>query len=228
MTTGSAQVSSARAATGRAGGATPLWARSLVAISVFVAILYVVEAIDALTGFALDDAGIEPREADGLVGVAVSPLLHSGWDHLVSNTGPAVILGFLVLMARRFVVTTAIAWLVSGLGVWLFAPAHTVTVGLSGVIFGWLAFLLLRGLFNRNGPQILLGVLLFMLYGGVLWAMLPGTLGVSWQAHMFGALGGALAAWYLSRRDRNRPSGGRLRGDRRRGDRGSDVERVDV
>ncbi|MFT4126989.1 MAG: rhomboid family intramembrane serine protease [Gordonia sp. (in: high G+C Gram-positive bacteria)] len=173
-------------------------------MAVIVIVLVLVEAIDAATNYDLDAAGIEPRQVDGLDGIVWAPLLHAGWGHLWANLVPGVVLGYLVLLARRFVAVTAIVWVISGLGVWLFAPPYSVTVGASGVIFGWLTYLLVRGIFNRNLWQALLGVVLFFIYGSVLWGVFPGEVGVSWQGHLFGAIGGVGAAWFLARRDRRR------------------------
>ncbi|MFW0787334.1 rhomboid family intramembrane serine protease [Gordonia sp. CPCC 206044] len=187
-----------------APSARPLWQRSVIIMAAITVLLFVIEGIDAATDYRLDDAGIEPRQIDGLDGILWAPLLHADWQHLIANLIPGLVLGFLLLMARRFVIVTAIVWVVSGLGVWLFAPPLTVTVGASGVIFGWLTFLLIRGLFNRNLWQILGGAVLFVIYGSILWGVLPNNSGVSWQAHLFGAIGGVLAAWYLADRDRRR------------------------
>ena len=185
-------------------GARPLWQRSAIVMAAIVALLVVIEAIDAATNFQLDSVGIEPRQLDGLDGVLWAPFLHANWEHLWANLVPGVVLGFLLLMARRFLIVTAIVWVVSGLGVWLFAPPYTVTVGASGIIFGWLTYLLVRGLFNRHIWQVLGGLVLFLIYGSVLWGVLPSDSGVSWQGHLFGAIGGVLAAWYLADRDRRR------------------------
>jgi membrane associated rhomboid family serine protease len=182
----------------------PLWARSGVIIVALTVLLYIIEVVDVASDRDLDSAGIEPRESDGLTGIFFSPFLHADWEHLVANTLPGMVLGFLVLMAQRFIITTAIVWVVSGVGVWLFAPPLTVTVGASGIIFGWLTYILVRGLFNRDIWQVLLGVVVFMIYGGVLWGVVPTDGRVSWQGHLFGAIGGVLAAWYLSKKDRKR------------------------
>ncbi|HEY9312834.1 rhomboid family intramembrane serine protease [Williamsia sp.] len=182
----------------------PLWARSAVIMLALTALLYVIEFIDVVSDRDLDSAGIEPREVDGLSGIAASPFLHADWEHLVANTIPGMVLGFLVLMTRHFLIATAIVWVVSGLGVWLFAPPYTVTVGASGIIFGWLTYILVRGLFNRNFTQVLIGVVVFLIYGGILWGVVPAGTGVSWQGHLFGAAGGILAAWYLSKKDRKK------------------------
>ncbi len=190
---------------GAAGRSWPLWARSGVIIVALTALLYIIEAIDVVSKHDLDSAGIDPRDAEGLSGIVFAPFLHADWEHLAANTLPAMVLGFLVLMARRFIITTAIVWVVSGFGVWLLAPPYTVTVGASGIIFGWLTYILVRGLFNRDFWQVLLGVVVFMIYGGVLWGVVPTDDGrISWQGHLFGAIGGVLAAWYLSKKDRKR------------------------
>lgn len=185
-----------------ATGRRPLWIRSAVVMAVIIATLYVVEAIDTAMNNRLDADGIVSRDADGLVGIVFSPFLHDGFAHLTSNAVPGAVLGFLLLLARRFVIATAVVWIVSGVGVWLFGPTGAITIGASGIIFGWLAFLLVRGLFNRSPLQILLGVLLFLVYGSVLLGVLPNNNGVSWQAHLFGAIGGVLAASLLAGRDR--------------------------
>jgi membrane associated rhomboid family serine protease len=107
-------------------------------------------------------------------------------------------------MARRFLVVTGIVWVISGVGVWLTAPAYSITIGASGIIFGWLTYLLIRGIFNRSLWQILIGVVVFLIYGSVLWGVLPTDEAISWQGHLFGAIGGVVAAWHLAGRDRRR------------------------
>lgn len=181
--------------------------RPVVAVQVivaFVALLYVVELLDSLLGHRLDGGGVRPREADGLDGIVFAPLLHNGWGHLVANTFPLLVFGFLILLAgvARWLAVTAVVWVVGGAGTWLTGQPHSVHLGASVLAFGWLVHLLLRGVFSRSIGQIVLGVLLLLVYGGVLAGVLPGTPGVSWQGHLFGAVGGALAAWWFGIRDR--------------------------
>jgi len=181
--------------------------RALVTMLLFTGLLYVVEAADVVSGGALDaDGGIEPREFDGLDGVLFAPLLHGDWAHLAANTVPFLVFGFLAMAGgiRQFVAVTATIWLLGGLGVWLLGPADTNHIGASGVIFGWLVFLLVRGFFARSGRQILVAVVLLFFWGGVLWGVLPGQPGISWQGHLFGAAAGVLAAWMVARADRRR------------------------
>jgi membrane associated rhomboid family serine protease len=161
-----------------------------------VAALWLLEGLDQASGNALDGYGIRPRTDEGLLGVFLAPWLHGGWAHLVSNSLPFFVLGLLVLLEgwRSWVRTTLVVLLVSGGTVWLLAPSGSITLGASGLVFGWLTYLLLRGFFTGRPGHVLLGVLVFLAYGGLLWGVLPTEIGVSWQAHLGGALGGVLAA----------------------------------
>jgi len=188
---------------------TPL--RSALFMLVLTAGLYVIETVDVVTGEALEPSGIEPLQLDGLDGVLWAPLLHDDWAHVVANTVPFLVFGFLAMAGgiRQFLVVTATIWVLGGLGVWLtggigdFAPGTTIVhIGASGLVFGWLVFLLTRGFFARSGLQILLAVGLFLVWGGILFGVLPGQPGVSWQAHLFGALAGLLAARMVASADR--------------------------
>jgi membrane associated rhomboid family serine protease len=196
----------------RAGTKTPgTRPRALVAaqvIAVFVAVLYAVELADTLLGNRLDTAGVRPRDVDGLGGIVFAPLLHAGWGHLLANTTPLLIFGYLILLAGvlRWLLVTAVVWLVGGAGVWLTGGDDTLHLGASVLAFGWLVYLLVRGLFSRSTGQIVLGLVLLFLYGGLLWGVLPIQPGVSWQGHLFGAVGGVVAASWLGRRDRERRS----------------------
>jgi membrane associated rhomboid family serine protease len=187
----------------------PTPVRALFLMLVFTGVLYLSEFVDQLTALRLDDDGIVPRTVDGLDGILWAPLLHAGWPHLLANTVPFLVFGFLAMAGgfRQFVVVTAMIWLLGGLGVWLIGPANTSTIGASGLIFGWLVFLLARGFFARSGRQILLAVALFVIWGGILFGILPGQAGISWQAHLFGAVAGLLAARLVARADRrSRPA----------------------
>jgi membrane associated rhomboid family serine protease len=178
----------------------------------FVTLLYVVEFFDQLGDHQLDRNGIRPQETDGLWGIIFAPLLHANWQHLMANTVPALVLGFLVTLAglSRFVWATAIVWIVGGFGTWLIGNfgsscGETDHIGASGLIFGWLTFLLVFGFFIRSGWQIVIGILVLFFYGGVLWGAVPVLNvcgGVSWQAHLCGGIAGVLAAYLLSSPER--------------------------
>lgn len=188
-----------------------------VTILTFVALLYLVELIDELSRHSLDANGIRPLETDGLWGIVFAPLLHANWQHLMANTVPLLVLGFLVTLAglSRFVWATAIVWILGGLGTWLIGNVGsgcgpTDHIGASGLIFGWLAFLLVFGIFVRRVWDIVIGLVVMFAYGGVLLGAMPvlGVCGgVSWQGHLCGAIAGVVAAYVLSAPERKARAG---------------------
>lgn len=186
----------------------PAWKAAALLTGAFVVVLWVLEVFDAVTGNPLDSYGVRPRDEDGLVGVAVAPMLHFGFDHLISNTVPVLVLGFLTLATgiARGLLATAIIWVVGGLGVWVVAQPGSIHAGASILIFGWIVFLVVRGLLNRRPTEILIGVAVFLLYSSALLGVLPGQPGVSWQGHLFGAIGGFVAARVLTTRARGESS----------------------
>lgn len=168
----------------------------------FVAIMWILEIVDLVVfQGALNAYGILPRHLIGLRGILFAPFLHGNFAHLIANTIPFLTLGWFVMLQETsdFFVVTAITMLVSGLGVWLLGSPG-LHIGASGVIFGYLGFLLLRGYFERNIPSILLSLIVGFLYGGTIWGVLPIQQGVSWEGHLFGFIGGILAARLLTRR----------------------------
>jgi membrane associated rhomboid family serine protease len=173
--------------------------RALVAL---VATMWAVELVNLLDGYRLDSDGIVPRSPAHLDGIVFAPFLHASIAHILGNTIPLVILGIPIALAgvRRLLSVTVIVALVSGLGVWLIAPANTDTFGASGVVFGYATYLISRGAFNRKLAEVAIGVLVAVVFGGVLIADLIPHPGVSWQAHLFGGIGGVLAASMLSTR----------------------------
>lgn len=180
----------------------PSWGQAGAWSAGFVAVLWVSEIVDTVLGNRLDAEGIRPGDPDGLSGIVFAPLLHGGFGHLVANSIPLLVLGFLVLLSgvARWAAVTALVWVVAGIGTWFFGGAGTVHIGASSLVFGWLSYLILRGFVTRRPGQILVGVLVLLTYGGALWGVLPGQPGISWQGHLFGALGGVLAAWLLAGR----------------------------
>lgn len=184
----------------------PPWQVAGVAAVAFVVLLWAIELVDVAAAHRLDGWGIRPREGEGLLGILAAPLLHGGWGHLVANTVPALVLGFLALATgvARGLAATAVIWLAGGLAVWLVAGDGSVHIGASGLVFGWITYLAVQGFVDRKPAEILIGVVVLLVYGSVLWGVLPGTPGVSWQGHLFGAVAGVLAALAVSER---RPAG---------------------
>jgi len=177
-----------------------------------VAIMWIAEMVDVVVGGRLDGLGIEPRDADGLVGVVLAPFLHAGFGHLIANTIPLLLMGFAIALSglARVVGVTVIVGLVSGLGTWLIAPAGTVHIGASGLVFGYATYLIARGIFSRNLVHLALGAVLVLVFGTVLLGGLIPEDGISWQAHLFGAIGGVIAARLLTpeRRHGAKPAAG--------------------
>jgi membrane associated rhomboid family serine protease len=180
--------------------ARPGWA-ALIMLAMLAG-MWMLELLDQLSGNQLDQLGIHAREVDGMPEILTAPFLHAGWDHLISNSLPFVVLGFLVLLSglARWLVASLIIIVISGLTAWFLTPANTIILGASGLIFGWLTYLLARGLWSRRPAQVVIAVLVLLVYGGLIWGVFPSGAGISWQAHLGGAVAGVLAAWLLHRR----------------------------
>ena len=169
-------------------------------LAVCVGVMWAIEVIDLVLGGVLNQFGIMPRSVVGLRGILFAPVLHGNIPHLVANTIPFVTLGWFVMLRRTsdFFGVTAIVMLIGGLGTWLLAPANTVHIGASGVIFGYLGFLISRGYFERRVGSIVVSLIIGIFYGGLIWGVLPGQIGISWQGHLFGFIGGIVAAWLMA------------------------------
>jgi membrane associated rhomboid family serine protease len=178
------------------------YGRAVQLLLAMVLLMWALEVVDAALDNRLDRLGIEPRDVDGLDGVVAAPFLHVGFGHLAANTVPFVAMGLVIALGGplRLAGVTAITALVSGLGTWLIAPADTVHLGASGVVFGYATYLIARGWFNRRPLEIAIGGVVALLWGGVLLAGLEPQQGISWQGHLFGAIGGVAAASILSER----------------------------
>jgi membrane associated rhomboid family serine protease len=204
-------------------GTVPFYAslgRAFVTMCAVIPFLFLVEVIDIGVDGYLDVAGgIIPHRLDGLDGVLFSPFLHAGWDHLYGNSVPLILVGTFALAggARRFIYSTALIMLVSGLGVWFIGSPNSVVVGASGVVFGYLGLLVARGFVERSWWNLGVAAFIGLLYWYQLYNVLPTDQPISWQGHLLGLVGGMLAA-VLFRRRRPRPqpllsSGPNLYGD---------------
>lgn len=166
--------------------------------------MWVLEIVDAVLPLVMDSWGIVARSASGLVGVLLAPFLHGGFGHLMANTLPFLLLGLLVAWRsrERFWAVLGTVVVVGGLGVWLLASPATVTIGASGVIFGFAAYLVAAGVLTRHWLDVLVAVGVVLVYGSMFTGVLPFAVpdGVSWLAHLTGALAGVLAAVLLAPR----------------------------
>ncbi|WP_242601413.1 rhomboid family intramembrane serine protease [Pseudaestuariivita atlantica] len=160
------------------------------------------EAVNLISGYALNPRlGLIPRHVAGLDGVLFMPLLHGSVAHAAANTAPLAVLGAVVVLTahRDALLATAIIVLGGGLAVWLFA-GKALHVGASGLIFGWFGFLIARGVVERRAVPLIAAIGVAVIYGTMVWGVLPGQEGISWEAHLFGALAGLAAAILLRRR----------------------------
>jgi membrane associated rhomboid family serine protease len=181
--------------------------RAFVTMCAVIPVLFLIEIIDIGTGGYLDvSGGIIPHRLDGLDGVLFSPFLHAGWDHLYGNSVPLILVGTFALAggARRFIWSTGLIMLISGLGVWLIGNPNSVVVGASGVVFGYLGLLLARGFVERSWWNLGVAAFVGLLYWYQLYNVLPTDQPISWQGHLLGLVGGMLAA-VLFRRRRPKP-----------------------
>jgi membrane associated rhomboid family serine protease len=173
-------------------------------VGVLVGFMWVVEIVNKIDDQRLSGDGIYPRSLSGLPGIISAPFLHAGFGHLLGNTIPFVVLGLLIgaAGARRLIEVTVVVIVVAGLGTWLTAGSGTDTIGASGVVFGYAGYLIARGFFTRNIASLGVGVVVALLFGAALASDLVPQAGISWEDHLFGGLGGILAARVL-------PGGGR-------------------
>jgi membrane associated rhomboid family serine protease len=184
------------------------WGGALVLMLFLGAVLWTVQFVNAADDYHLDRFGLKPREVDGLWGLVTMPLLHSSFGHLLSNTVPVVLIGWVVLLSglRIWFVVTAVVVVGGGALTWLAGPAHSVIVGASGLVFGWLGYLLARAYFSRRLRWIVVAVLVLIFFGTLLFGLIPSVSSdVSWQAHVCGFAAGIGAGALLH------PRGGETR-----------------
>jgi membrane associated rhomboid family serine protease len=177
------------------------WSGALILMCAVGAVLWIVQIVNAAGNYHLDDRfGVKPRQVDGLWGVVTMPFLHSSYNHLFSNTVPLILIGWVVMLSglRTWATVTSIVVVGGGLLTWLAGPSHAVIVGASGMVFGWLGYLLARAYFSRKLKWIVVAVLVLIFFGTLLFGLFP-TLNsdVSWQAHVCGFAAGVGAGALL-------------------------------
>jgi membrane associated rhomboid family serine protease len=173
-----------------------------VLVAAMAGLMWVVEVLDAILPAELDRNGIRPRDGDGLLGIVAAPFLHGGFGHLLANTIPFLLLGVVIALggALRVLAVTVIVAVVGGAATWLLGPDNTIHIGASGIVFGYAGYLVARFFYTRNPLHLAAGVAVVAVWGTTLVAGFVPTPGVSWQGHLFGAVGGLVAARALHRR----------------------------
>jgi membrane associated rhomboid family serine protease len=179
--------------------------------------MWVVQFADAILPGSFSGFGLRSWDVSGLGGIVLGPLLHANWQHLIANSVPFLVLGCLVAVegTRRFWAVTAIVAIVGGIGTWVVNAPGTLTVGASGLVFGYFGYVVMRVFApgRRVAHRVLYAVIALVvvaLYGGSMLAGVFGAAeGISWQGHLFGAIGGGVAA-LVGRRPRTRADRGAL------------------
>ena len=170
--------------------------RALLGVAIFIGLLWIIEGLDNGLHLHLARFGVLPRVAHGLWGIICAPLIHGSWGHLLSNSLALIVLGVVFLYgyprASRYVLP--LVWLGSGLGVWLFARS-SYHFGASGLAHGLMFFIFVSGILRRDRLSIGLSLIVFFLYGGMVWTIFPQQPGISYESHFFGALMGVVGAF---------------------------------
>jgi membrane associated rhomboid family serine protease len=173
---------------------------ALIVMGAFLALIWILQVFNWADSYRLDsEFGILPEHLSKLPDIFTAPFLHFSWQHIEGNSIPLFVLGVLAAYRSitRFLLASVVIALVSGLAVWLFQSSNELTVGASGLIFGYFGYVLVRGFFDRNVFDIGVGLVAGVLYWTILEVAIPGTPGVSWIGHVGGLVGGVLAAWVL-------------------------------
>jgi len=173
---------------------------ALIVMSAFLGVIWLLQVVNVADSYRLDtEFGILPEHLSRLPDVFTAPFLHFSWQHIEGNSLPLFVLGVLAAYRSisRFLLVTLIVAVTSGLAVWLFQSSNELTVGASGLIFGYFGYVLVRGFFDRSLVDIGVGLVAGLLYWTILEVAIPGTPGVSWIGHVGGLVGGVLAAWLL-------------------------------
>jgi membrane associated rhomboid family serine protease len=181
---------------------------ALIVMGTFLAVIWVLQVFNWMAGYRLDsELGIRPEHLSHLPDIFTAPFLHFSWAHIEGNSVPLFVLGVLAAYRSiaRFLLLTAIVAVTSGLAVWLFQGSNTLTVGASGLVFGYFGYVLVRGFVDRNLVDIGVGLVAGALYWTILAVAIPGTPGISWVGHLGGLAGGVLAAWLLRNPQALRP-----------------------
>ena len=182
---------------------------ALLLVVAMVGLMWMLEIVDVVADHRLDNYGIHPRDVDGIAEILAAPFLHAGFGHLISNTVPFLAMGAAIALGglARVALVTLIVAVVSGFGTWLIAASNSIHLGASGVVFGYATYLVSRGIFSKRLSELAVGVVVVAIWGiGLLQGLLPQER-ISWQAHLFGAIGGVIAASVLARRREAKPAG---------------------
>lgn len=169
---------------------------------IFPILIWIVHIVSLVLNVDLTRLGLIPRIPIGLLGIITAPLIHADFSHLISNTVPLIILGWIIFSFYRRVafISFIFIYLLTGMLVWIFAR-QVYHIGASGIVYGYVSFLFFSGIFRRDNISITLALVITFLYGGLVWGILPGMKGISWESHLFGGISGLIAAYMFRKID---------------------------
>ncbi|MBK9098250.1 MAG: rhomboid family intramembrane serine protease [bacterium] len=169
---------------------------------IFPVLLWIIHLVSVILDQDLSKLGLLPRKPVGLLGIFTSPLIHGDFSHLISNTFPLIILGWIIFNFYNKIsyLLFFFIYLFTGLLVWIFAR-QVYHIGASGIVYGFVSFLFFSGIFRRDNKSIALALVITFLYGGLVWGILPGLEGISWESHLFGGITGLIAAYLFRKID---------------------------
>jgi membrane associated rhomboid family serine protease len=162
------------------------WLGALIVMAGVDAVLWIVQLVNAGHHYSLNRFGLEPRRIDGLWGALIQPFLHESYGHLASESLPLVAIGWVLLLSgmRAWLTVSAAVAVLGGALTWLVAPSGLI-VGSSGVVFGWMGYLLARAYFSRRWQWILAAIGVLVFFGTYLGSLLPSfDKHASWQSHV--------------------------------------------
>ncbi|NNE58402.1 MAG: rhomboid family intramembrane serine protease [Hellea sp.] len=177
---------------------------------IFLAIIWIAQIANFVTGYNLNSwFGLMPRESKGLPGIFLHSFLHADFQHAALNSAPLALMGGVILAIdrRKFIPATLMIILIAGCLIWIFAKSRTIHVGASGVVFGYLSYLVVYGIRTRSWAAIFGAIAAVIFYGYLIRGAMPSdTPGISWEGHLFGLFGGAIAAYFLSGKKQKSPA----------------------
>lgn len=187
--------------------------KSMLPSIIFVSILFILEIAERLLNIPVTMLGNRPRQVDGITGIFTMPLAHGDFQHLFNNAGSLIVLSTFLFYFYKKVATKVLLriWLLTGIGVWLFARGSN-HIGASGIVYGLAFFLFASGLMRKDTKSMVIALIVSFFYGSMVWGVLPGLQGISWEGHLFGALSGIYAAYVYKEIDLPKPSNPEMEG----------------
>lgn len=177
--------------------ATATFLRRISVPIIFVGFIWVVHIIQVVGGIDMTRLGVFPRHVEGLGGILTGPMVHGSWEHLFYNSVSFLMMGTVLFWfyPRIAVRSLILIYLMSGLGIWIFAQPNSFHIGASGVVYGMVSLVFWSGIFRRNVKSVVLALIVLVVYAGFFEGIIPGKEGISWEGHLLGAISGIILAW---------------------------------